>query len=144
MFVTIVEKRISSEIKKMGDPCKDWYALLAIALPFKPSVGFEFQVNKQVSITLERVIYNPANLTFWAQVEPLLHPKPNAERVANEFVELGGWDRAVAKKDLEAAKDALRSEAVKKLQRVILRAQSAVAGGPVRLPFDPRGPGRKR
>lgn len=117
MFVLVIEKRISAKAGK-----EDWYTLVAQALSFEPRVGLEIQLKKHMFIKLERVVYDPNHGTFWAQVEPMLHPKPNAAKLAEAYA-AGDWDRAVEEKDLEVAKEVLRDEAVRKLQSMILRAR---------------------
>ena len=91
MFVLIIEKRISCEAKGVGGRKtdeQDWYVLLAVALPFKPSVGFEIQLKggEENVVRLTRVIYNPKNGTFWSKTTPVLHPKPNTQSVAQHLV----------------------------------------------------------
>jgi len=145
MYVLVVEKRISAQIKDRGRSAPDWYVLLAIALPFEPSVGFEIQLKGKSTTKLTRVIYNPNNGTFWARVPPILHPKPDAQKVAQNLVDVVGWDIAMEESTLAAATVTLRNKAVEKLQSMLMKAQSKIIGGqgPVRLAFDPRGPGRK-
>lgn len=141
MFATIIEKRISAKAN-----AADWYVLLAAVFPFAPTEGLEIQLKKRVFVKLERVVYNPANMTFWVQTEPLLHPKPNAKKVAEELVKFASWDEAVVEKDLEAAKVSLLKKAIVKLQQLIIQAQTrTIIGKPMglSLPFDPRGPRRK-
>lgn len=138
MFVLIIEKRISAKANAV-----DWYVLVAVVLPFAPFAELlEIQLAKHVFVKLERVVYNPKNGTFWAQAEPFIHPQPNAKQVAHELVEHTGWDKAMVEKDLEAAKDSLRREAVKKLQSILMKAQTRIVlAGPAAL--DPSGKGRR-
>lgn len=136
MFIVIVEKRISAKANAV-----DWYVLVAATLPFAPWEGLEFQLKEHVFIKLERVVYIPANGTFWVQTEPLLHPKPNANKVALELVEQVGWDKAVVEKDLKKARETLTKSAIAKLQQTLVQVQArammgggglAVLGGPTR------------
>jgi len=145
MFVMIVEKRISATVVKRGELTEDWYVLVAIALPFKPSVGFEVELKGSASVKLLRVVYNPNNGTFWAQVKPVLHPRPNAREAAQGLVNVGGWDIAMEESTLTEAIETLRNKAVRELHSMLLKAQSriAVAGAPpIDLHFHT--PGRKK
>jgi len=138
MFIVIVEKRISSEIKKMGDPAKDWYVLLAAVLPFAPMVRCELQISKvgcSEFITLGRVVYNPHDGTFWAETASILHPKPDAQTVAKELSDEGNWDVATEEFALEEAKKKLREKALHKLQQMI--SQSSLRNIVVPM-FGPR------
>ena len=144
MFVLIVEKRISAQIKDRGRSAPDWYVLLAVALPFKPSVGFEIQLKGATNVLkLTRVIYDPSNGTFRAQTTPVLHPKPNAQTVAQNLVNDVGWDIAMEESTLEEATKTLRNKAIKDLQRMLKQAQSRIVMSGAPLGFNPRGPGRK-
>lgn len=139
MFVVVIEKRISA---KAG--AKDWYVLLAVVFPFAPVVGTEVRLKSGVSVPLESVIYDPTEATFWTRTEPLLHPKPNAKKVAEELAMSADWDKAVVEEDLEAAKESLTKEGIRKLQQIIVQAQTrAMISKPIALPFDPKGPRRK-
>jgi len=86
MFVLIIEKRISCEVKGVGGRKtdeQDWYVLLAVAIPFKPSVGFELRLKGKSNIVkLSRVIYDPNKGTFWSTTISVLHPKPDAKTYA--------------------------------------------------------------
>lgn len=136
MFVVIVEQCISAERKGVGKtPVEDWYALVALALPFEARVGTELCTKANKVIELTRVIYNPSNVSFWAELESILHPKPDAETVAKALVDKDGWDVAVTKGDLEKAIKELHEKAVKKLQQSIMKAQAAM--GLTRNIIDP-------
>lgn len=129
MFVVIVEQRISAERKGVGKArVEDWYALVALALPFEARVGTELFTKANKVIELVRVIYNPSTATFWAELGPILHPKPDAMTVAKELVDKEGWDVAIMKGDLEEAIQKLREKAVRKLQQSIKKAQAAMLG----------------
>lgn len=146
MFVVIIEKRISAEVKTGDKDSVDWYVLLASALPFAPVVGTEIQIpgaGATSFVRLERVVYNPGDGTFWAQAKTILHPKPDAETVAATLVELHRWDKATEESDLVAVKKELTKSAIRKLQQTIIQAQARMASSSVRQIFDPRGPKRR-
>lgn len=139
MYILIVEQRISAKVKTKTKDAVDWYTLVAVVIPFLHP-GLEIQIKEQVFISLERVVYNPSSGTFWAQTQPVLHPKPNANQVALEFVKHGGWDKAVVEKDLKIATESLTKEAIRKFQRAIVQAQANIVtqANPFRI-ATPRG-----
>ncbi len=127
MFVLIIEKRISSKIKKMGDPVKDWYVLMAAALPFEPSTGLEIELKGESNtIELTRVVFRPTNGTFWAETKPVLHPRPDTQTVAQNLVDNSGWDVAVKASDLPKATIILCNKAIEKLVEKMLQATSNI------------------
>jgi len=148
MFVLIIEKRISCEVKGIGrrkTDEQDWYVLLAAAIPFKPSVGFELRLKGEDNIAkLIRVVYDPSNGTFWAQALPVLHPKPNAKKVAQNLVDVVGWDIAIEESTLEEASKVLQDKAIKDLQRMLRQAQTRIVMSGAPLGFNPHGPGRRK
>ena len=148
MFVLIIERRISCEVKGVGVKTdeQDWYVLLAVALPFEPSVGFEIQLKdgEENVIRLTRVIYDPKDGTFWSKTTPVLHPKPNAQTVAQNLVNDIGWDIAMEESTLEEATKTLHNKAIKDLQRMLKQAQSRIVMSGAPLGFNPRGPGRRK
>ena len=123
MYVLILEKRISAKIEDRGKSPPDWYVLLAVALPFEPSVGFEIQLKGKRTTKLTRVVYNPDDMTFWAKVPSVHHPRPDAQSVAQNLVDVAGWDIAVDATALEDAMKVLHKKAMAKLQQALIQAQ---------------------
>jgi len=145
MYVMIVEKRISAQIKDRGRSAPDWYILLAVAIPFAPPVGFEMQLKEEWAIIkLTKVVYNPNNATFLAQTAPILHPKPDAPTVAQNLVNTVGWDIAVEEETLKKAIVTLRKKAVRELQDMLMKAQSRIVMAGAPLGLNPLGPGRRK
>lgn len=139
MFVVIIEQRISAEVKEFSKSEKDWYALVALAVPFEARVGTEIFTKANKVIELVRVIYNPNNATFWAELGPILHPEPDAKTVAEVLVDKDGWDAAVEAGALKEATKKLRTQALRKLQMVLQQARSAMLGGPRARVVGPGG-----
>lgn len=137
MFVLIIEKRISARVEAKGEN-PDWYVLLAVALPFKPSVGFEVELKNKTYVKLQRVVYSPNNGTFWAQVVPHLHPRPDAKKVAQDLVDRAGWDVALEASALKEATEALRKKATRELMAMIAKAQSKIVMAGTSIQIDPR------
>lgn len=118
MYITIIEKRISAK-----PPAQDWYVLIGSVFPFAPTTLTEIEIEPGVIVIPERVVYSPLGGTFWIELEPLLHPRPDALTIAKAMVSNACWDKAVPKDQLAAAKVTLIKEAIQKLQSTILRAR---------------------
>ena len=129
MFVVIVEQRISAERKGVDAPsATDWYLLMATALPFVPYVGTEIEIKEDNLIMLRRVVYKPAAGTFWSRIDPILHPKPNAEQLAKKMLDEGIWDEMVKEEDLKEARKQLAIRAYAKLKSAIIQVGTSMVG----------------
>lgn len=142
MFVVIIQQRVSAKVAKFDKPEVDWYAIVAVALPFAPIEGTKLQTKSTGVLKLSEVIYNPGDATFSASLKPILHPQPDAKTVAEKLVESGNWDAAVEESTLEEAKATLCGKALRKLQKVITQVQMHSAtlgtrrvhpGGPIHI-----------
>lgn len=137
MFITIIEKRISCKVDYKGSKRKeqDWYVLLASLLPFAPVVGTVIELQPEVLVKLEEVIYLPGKGIFRAKTAEVLHAQPSAKVYAKELVAQGRWDNATLEADLVTVEEALIKKAIQKLQSTILRTRPNVLAGKQLLNF---------
>lgn len=137
MFITIIEKRISYKVTHKGDKKKeqDWYVLLVSLLPFAPVVGTVIELQPEVLVRFDEVVYLPTKGVFRVATVEVLRAKPNAEVYAKELVAQGRWDAAAPEEELATIEAALIIEALKKLQSTILRTAPNIATGRQMLNF---------